>query len=414
MLVSLRRLPPRLHHRVRGLKTGIIGLPNVGKSSLFNALTSNAVKAENFPFCTIEPNVGIVPVPDPRLSQLRALYDSERELPTSLEFVDIAGLVEGASKGEGLGNKFLANIRECDALVHVVRCFEDDDVLHVSSNVDPSSDVVVIRLELLFSDLEQVQKRIARMEKGKAKAASAVTPAQWEAEVSGLAKVLPALEEGACARTVALSAEERAALKPLGLLSLKPVLLAGNVDEEDLAACSAAAPETAFAGATPQFAALAAAAAAQRLCAPIAVSSRFEAELAQLPDEERAMFMEDLGLLPEGGGSGDLVADDGLPQTGLGPLVRATRDMLGLISFYTAGPMESRAWTVEQGSLAPHAAGQIHSDFERGFIAAETVACKDLLEHGGEKGAKEAGLVRSEGKDYVVQDGDVMLFRFNV
>ena len=251
----------------------------------------------------------------------------------------------------------------------------------------------------------QVEKRVARMEKGKTKAASGVSAAAWEAEVSALAKVLPALEAGQCARTVELVAEERAALKPLGLLSLKPVLLAGNVNEEDLAACSKATADTAFAGATPQFAALAAAATAQELRAPIAVSSRFEAELAVLSDDERSIFMEDLGLLPEEGS---------VALTGLGPLMRATRNMLGLISFYTAGPMEARAWTIERGSQAPQAAGQIHTDFERGFIAAETVACADLLTHGGEKGAKEAGLLRSEGKDYVVQDGDVMLFRFNV
>ncbi|HZU50636.1 MAG TPA: redox-regulated ATPase YchF [Sphingomicrobium sp.] len=365
-----------------GFRCGIVGLPNVGKSTLFNALTETAAaQAANYPFCTIEPNVGRVAVPDERLDTIAKIAKSAQEVETQIEFVDIAGLVRGASKGEGLGNQFLANIREVDAIVHVLRCFEGGDVTHVEGRVDPVADAETVETELMLADLESLERRLPNLLK---KAQQGDKEAKIEASV--LAQALDLLRASKPARlTQPKDAEEAKALNRAQLLTAKPVLYVCNVEEQDAATGNAlsarvfekAAAETARA---------------------VVVSAAIEAEIATLAPDERAAFLADLGL----------------HETGLARVIRAGYELLGLITFFTAGPKESRAWTVRKGAKAPEAAGAIHSDFERGFIRAETIAYEDYVKCGGEAGARDAGKLRSEGKEYVVQDGDVMLFRFNV
>ena len=364
------------------LKCGIVGLPNVGKSTLFNALTETAAaQAANYPFCTIEPNVGRVAVPDPRLDKIKAVAKSAQEIETQIEFVDIAGLVRGASKGEGLGNQFLANIREVDAIVHVLRCFEGGDVTHVEGRVDPIADADVVETELMLADLESLERRVPNLVK---KAQQGDKDARIEASVLG--QTLDLLRASKPARlTQPKDAEEEKALRRAQLLTAKPVLYVCNVDEGDAATGNALSQRVAEK-------------AEAEGAVAVVISAAIEAEIATLPEEERDAFLSDLGL----------------HETGLNRMIHAAYQLLGLITFYTAGPKEARAWTVHKGAKAPEAAGEIHTDFERGFIRAETIAYDDFIAFGGEAGARDAGKLRSEGKDYVVHDGDVMLFRFNV
>jgi GTP-binding protein YchF len=363
------------------LRVGIVGLPNVGKSTLFNALSEAGAEAANYPFCTIEPNVGVVGVPDERLARLGDLAASKEVLPATIEFVDIAGLVAGASKGEGLGNQFLAHIREVDAIAHVVRCFEDPNVVHVAASVDPARDIEVIETELLLKDLETVEKRVERAQKG-----VKIGNKEAKAELAFAERLRAHVEEGKPARTLETKNEEEATwLRESFLLTAKPVLYAANVAEGDLASGNdhvervREIAEAEGAGV-------------------VVVSAEFEAQLAELEEEERVEFL----------------AEAGESEPGLHRLIRAAYDLLGLITYFTAGPKESRAWTIERGTKAPQAAGVIHTDFEKGFIRAETIKFADYDRLGSEAAAREAGAMRSEGKEYVVADGDVMLFRFNV
>ena len=365
------------------MKLGICGLPNVGKSTLFNSLTKAGAAAENFPFCTIDPNIGVVSVPDERVDTLGKMYDSKKVTHATIEFVDIAGLVKGASKGEGLGNQFLANIRETDAIIHVVRCFEDDNVVHVDGSVDPLRDIETINLELVFADLDVVERRLAKVSK------AARTQKEYQKEEKLLEEIKALLEAGKPAKLYECADEDEEKLvKGFSLLTGKPVIYAANVSEDDLADDGASnegvkkVREYAKSEGSEVF----------TICANI------EQEISELDDEDKAAFLEDLGL----------------SESGLDKLVKASYELLGLISFLTCGEDESRAWTIKKGTKAPQAAGKIHTDFERGFIKAEVIAYDKLMECGTMTAAKEKGLVGMEGKDYVVQDGDIILFRFNV
>ena len=379
-----RTLKARIFEQVRYLmKLGIVGLPNVGKSTLFNSLTKAGAESANYPFCTIDPNVGIVAVPDERLKLLGDLYQSRKVTPAVIEFVDIAGLVKGASKGEGLGNQFLSNIREVDAIVHVVRCFEDSNIVHVDGSIDPVRDIETINLELIFSDLEIPERRIAKT----AKAARMDKALARELEL--LERIKAHLEDGKLAKTFEVADEdEEAWFAGYNLLTAKPVIYAANVAEDELAEDGAGNPFVQKVRETAQ----------AEQCEVFVICAQIEQEIAELDEEEKAMFLEELGL----------------SESGLEKLIKASYSLLGLISYLTSGEDETRAWTIQKGTKAPQAAGKIHSDFERGFIRAEVVNYQDLLECKSLAAAKEKGLVGLEGKDYVVQDGDVILFRFNV
>jgi GTP-binding protein YchF len=365
-----------------GFKCGIVGMPNVGKSTLFNALTQTAAaQAANYPFCTIEPNIGEVAVPDPRLDALAKLAKSEQIVPTRLSFVDIAGLVKGASKGEGLGNQFLANIREVDAIAHVVRCFKDDDVTHVEGRIDPTADIETIETELMLSDLDSLEKRVDNLEK---KAKGSGEEAKEAKEALGLIKrALELLRDGKPARFVERKPEEEKLFHQLGMLTSLPVLYVCNVEEASAANGNELSQKVE-------------ARAKEEGAACVVISAKIESEVAALPAEEREMFLADLGL----------------KETGLDRLIRAGYDLLHLVTYFTAGPKEARAWTITKGTKGPQAAGVIHTDFERGFIRAETISYDDYVKYGGEAGARDAGRLRLEGKEYVVADGDVMHFRF--
>lgn len=362
-----------------GIKCGIVGLPNVGKSTLFNALTKAGIEAQNFPFCTIEPNTGVVPVPDPRQDALAAIVKPERVVPTTVDFVDIAGLVAGASKGEGLGNQFLGNIRECDAIAHVVRCFNDDNIIHVAGKVDPLSDIETINTELALADLDAVEKAIQRatkLAKGGDKEATA--------RLKALEKLQPALNEGKPIRAVPLSEDESKAIRALNLLTLKPTMYIANVMEDGF-------------DDNPLLEAVRKLAEAEN-AQVVPICAKIESEIAELDDADKADFLAELGM----------------SEPGLNRVIRAGYALLGLQTYFTAGVKEVRAWTVKVGATAPQAAGVIHTDFEKGFIRAEVIAYDDFIKYNGEAGAKEAGKWRLEGKDYIVKDGDVMHFRFNV
>ena len=366
------------------MKLGIVGLPNVGKSTLFNSLTKAGAESANYPFCTIDPNVGVVTVPDERLNVLGEMYHTKKIIPATIEFVDIAGLVKGASKGEGLGNQFLANIREVDAIVHVVRCFEDSNIVHVDGSIDPMRDVETINLELIFSDIEVLDRRIAKT------ARSARNDKAAAKELKLLEKIKAYLEDGRLAKNFDdfEDEEEEELFQSFNLLTAKPVIFAANVTEDDL-------PND---GEDNEGVQKLRKYAEEEKCEVFVVCAQIEQEIAELEDDEKKMFLEDLGL----------------KESGLEKLIRASYRLLGLISYLTAGEPEVRAWTITKGTKAPQAAGKIHTDFERGFIRAEVVAYDDLIACGSHNAAKEKGLIRLEGKDYVVQDGDIMLFRFNV
>ncbi|MBQ2276699.1 MAG: redox-regulated ATPase YchF [Lachnospiraceae bacterium] len=365
------------------MKLGIVGLPNVGKSTLFNSLTKAGAESANYPFCTIDPNVGIVMVPDERLDNLTKMYDSKRTVPAVIEFVDIAGLVKGASKGEGLGNQFLSNIREVDAIVHVVRCFENSNIVHVDGSVNPLRDIETINFELIFSDIEVLDRRIAKTVRG------AKNDKTLAKELALLNRIKEHLEAGKLAKTFETDDEEELEwFESYNLLTAKPVIFAANVNEDDLADD----------GASNEWVQKVVDYAKEFDSEVFVICAQIEQEISELDDEEKKLFLEDLGL----------------KESGLEKLIRASYSLLGLISYITAGEQETKAWTIKKGTKAPQAAGKIHSDFERGFIRAEVVNYEHLMEQGSMNAAKEKGLVRSEGKDYVVQDGDVILFKFNV